>query len=84
MVELRFSPIIPTIDSEISPETANRGVAMEFGTALIEKLALFVIGGALIALIIRASARWLMRTLVFIGIITALYLCAQALGVLGR
>lgn len=57
MAELRFPPIIPIIDSEISPATANRGVAMEFGTALIEKLALFVIGGALIALIIRASAR---------------------------
>jgi hypothetical protein len=84
MPERCFPPIIPTIDSEISPATAKRGVAMELGTGLIEKLALFVIGGALIALIIRASARWLMRSLVFIGILTALYLCAQALGVLGR
>jgi hypothetical protein len=43
--------------------TAKRGVAMEFDAGLIEKLALFVIGGALVALIIRASARWLMRSL---------------------
>jgi hypothetical protein len=80
----RFPPIIPTIDSEINPATAKRGVAMEFGTGLIEKLALFVIGGALVALIIRASARWFMRSLVLFGILTALYLCAQAFGILGR
>jgi hypothetical protein len=57
---------------------------MEFGTGLIEKLALPVIGAVLVALIVRASARWLMRSLVFIGILAALYLCAQALGVLGK
>jgi len=84
MSERRFPPIIPTIDSEINPATAKRGVAMEFGTGLIEKLALFAIGGALLALIIRASAWWLMRSLVFVGILTALYLCAQAFGILGR
>jgi len=84
MPERRFPPIIATIDSEIGPATAKRGVAMEFCTYLIEKLALPVIGGVLVVLILRASARWLMRSLVFIGVLTALYLGAQALGVFGK
>jgi hypothetical protein len=84
MRERRFLPIIPTIDSEIDPATAKRGVTMEFGTDLIEKLAAPVVGGVSVALILRASARWLMRSLMFIGVLTALYLGAQALGVFGK
>ncbi len=57
---------------------------MEFGTDLIEKLAVPVVGGVSVALILRASARWLMRFLTFIGVLTALYLGAQALGVFGK
>jgi hypothetical protein len=84
MAERRFPPIIPTIGSEIDPATAKRGVAMEFDTDLIEKLALPVIGGVLVVLILRVSARWLMRSLMFIGVLTALCLGAQALGVFGK
>jgi len=57
---------------------------MEFGTDLIAKLALPAIGGVLVVLILRASARWLMRSLMFMGVLTALYLGAKALGVLGK
>ena len=63
---------------------ATRGVAMELRTELIGKLALAAIAGVLIGLFIRASARWLMRSLVFIGILAVLYFGAQALGVLGK
>ena len=84
MPERRFPPIIATIDSEIGPATAKRGVAMEFCTYLIEKLALPVIGGVLVVLVLRAGARWLMRSLMFIAVLTALYLGAQAFGVLGK
>jgi hypothetical protein len=63
---------------------AKRGVAMHSSTDLIENLALLVMGGVLIALILRSGARWLMRSLMFIGILTALYLGAQALGVFGK
>jgi hypothetical protein len=62
----------------------NRGVAMEFVTVLIEKLALPAIGGVLVVLIFRASARRLMRSLMIIGVLTALYLSAKAFGILGK
>ena len=63
---------------------AKRGLAMEFGTDLIGKLALAVIGVVLFGLILRASARLLMRSLLLIGILTALYFGAEALWVLRR
>jgi hypothetical protein len=63
---------------------ARRGVLMEFHTDLIGKLALAVIAGFLVGWILRASARLLMRSLVFIGVLAALYFGAQALGVLGK
>ncbi len=63
---------------------ARRGVAMEFRTELIGKLVLAAIAGVLIWLFLRASARWLMRSLVFIGVLAVLYFGAQALGVLGK
>ena len=62
----------------------KRGGAMGLGTDLIGKFALAVIAGVLIGLMLRASARLLMRSLVFVGVLTALYLGAQALGVLGK
>jgi len=71
-----MAAIILTVDSEIGPATAERGVTMEFGTDLIEKLAPPVLGAVSVALILRASARWLMRCLMFIGVLTALYLGA--------
>jgi hypothetical protein len=66
------------------PAMAKRAIAMEFGTDLIAKLALAGFAGMLIGLILRASARWLMRSLLFIGMLTALYLGAQAFGVWGK
>ena len=59
---------------------ATRGGAMELRTELIGKLALAAIAGVLIGPFIRASARWLMRSLVFIGMLTALYFGARRLG----
>jgi hypothetical protein len=57
---------------------------MGLSNDLIVKLALPLIGGILVALILRAGVRWLMRSLMFIGALTALYLGAQALGVFGK
>lgn len=77
-----FPPIISTLIRRLIPQ--RRGVPMGLSTDLIEKLALPLAGGVLIALMLRAGARWLMRSLMFIGILTALYLGAQALGVFGK
>jgi hypothetical protein len=62
----------------------KRAIAMEFGTDLIAKVVLAGFTGMLIGSIFRASARWLMRSLLFIGTLTALYLGAQAFGVWGK
>jgi hypothetical protein len=66
------------------PAMAKRAIAMEFSSDLIAKLALAGFAGVLIGSIIRASARWLMRSLLFVGILIALYFGAQAFGVLGK
>lgn len=66
------------------PAMAKRAIAMEFGTDLIAKIALAGFAGMLIGLFLRASARWLMRSLFVIGILTALYLGVQAFGIWGK
>ncbi len=66
------------------PAMVKRAIAMEFDTDLIAKVALAGFAGVLIGSILRASARWLMRSLLFIGIVIALYLGAQAFGVWGK
>jgi hypothetical protein len=79
----RLRSIIALIRTSV-PVMAKRAIAMEFGSDLIAKLASAGFAGVLVGSIIRTSVRWLMRSLLFVGILIALYLGVQAFGVLGK